>query len=582
MYAQYALKNDSDVAWYKSIHQERVFVHHNTSLLFTGEYLYYKLYCFNKSSDNLSKTSKIAYVELISEHGQIIFKHKIKLETGLGQGDFFVPTSIPSGNYKLLAYTQWMKNASGNNFFSSDISIINPYRGNQSEILSEDIKGESISNNNSLKNSYGSKLSSTNAETLNDLIRVYPDSESYKARSKIVLTIKALSGINSFGNYSISVRKIDTILTASMPTSISYKYLFNKAKSKSKTVGDQIFMPEFKGEMLTGKVLNKDSNLPEPSKDIALSIINNESFLDITKTNEDGIFYFHITANYYGDDAIFQVVDAHPENYIVKLNKHQPMSPKNLKYYRFKMTSKMKDLILERSINNQIQNGFFSVKPDTIKTITPQAPFYGNHQDVYNLDDYTRFPDVKETVIEIIEHAWTKKDKNGKQVFVVRGREFDPYYGSELLPLVMVDGVFIQDHERIIEYQAKKVKSISVLRDEYYYGSQIYKGIINIKTIKGEFDKELSEAYLKKVKLFKPRPKKNYFNQWYDDTTKYKSSRIPDFRQQLLWMPEFKLKSNEQQITLFASDTKGVYEISIEGFTNQGKPISVKKTFSVK
>jgi len=144
MYAQYVLKNDSDVEWYKSIHHERVFVHHNTSLLFTGEYLYYKLYCFNESIDNLSKTSKIAYVELIGEHGQIIFKHKIKLDEGLGQGDFFVPTSIPSGNYKLLAYTQWMRNASGNNFFSSDISIINPYKVNQSEILSEDIEIENI------------------------------------------------------------------------------------------------------------------------------------------------------------------------------------------------------------------------------------------------------------------------------------------------------------------------------------------------------------------------------------------------------------------------------------------------------
>jgi hypothetical protein len=581
MYAQYVLKNDSDVGWYKSIPQERVFVHHNTSLLFSGEYLYYKLYCFNESTDNLSKTSKIAYVELIGEHGQIIFKHKIKLIAGLGQGDFFVPTSIPSGNYKLLAYTQWMKNASGNNFFSSDISIINPYRGNQREILSKDIEIEKTPKNNSQRNNYNSKLSVNNIETADNLVKLYTDIESYKSRSKVVLTIKATSGINSLGNYSISVRKIDTILTASMPTSVNYKHLFNNIKKKSKTVGDEIFMPEFKGEMFTGKVLNKNTNLPEPNKDIALSIINNESFLDITKTNKDGIFYFHITTNYYGDDAIFQVVDKHPENYIVKLNEHQPMSPKKLKYYQFKMTSKMKSLILERSINNQIQNGFFSVKPDTIKTITPQAPFYGNHQDVYNLDDYTRFPDVKETVIEIIEHAWTKKDNNGKQVFVVRGREFDPYYGSDLLPLVMVDGVFIQDHERIIEYQAKKVKSISVLRDEYYYGSQIYKGIINIKTIKGEFDKELSEAYLKKVKLFKPRPKKNYFNQWYDDATKKESSRIPDFRQQLLWMPEFKLRNIEQGIEFFTSDIKGVYEITFEGFTNQGKPISVKKTFSV-
>ena len=573
IYAQYILKDNADVKWYNNIHQEKVFVHHNTSLLFTGEYLYYKFYCFNSSTNNLSKTSKIGYVELIGEYGESIFKHKIKLENGLGQGDFFVPTSIPSGNYKLLAYTQWMRNAEGNHFFSSDISIINPYRGNQSSVLSNIPEEE-----NTLV--YKEQIDES-AQTLSDKVSIIPNYKIYKSRSKGLLIIKAHEGIKSFGNYSISVRKIDTILKPQMHTSNNYELLFKRSVNKSKKVDDNIFMPEFKGEMITGRIINKETDLPETNKDIALSIINNESVLDISKTNEDGVFYFHLNSNYYGDDAIFQVVDEHPEKYIIELNNHQPINYKDLKFNQFKITSRMEDLIIERSINNQIQNGFFSVKPDTIKTIEPQAPFYGNHQDVYNLDDYTRFPTVKETVIEIIEHAWTAKNKEGKQVLIVRGREFDPYFGSELKALVMVDGIFIQNHENIIEYKTNKVKSISVLRDEYYYGSQIYKGVINIKTIKGEFNKELSEKYLSKIQLFKPRPKKNYFNQFYTKEGEIESSMIPDFRQQLLWIPEFVLNNSEKRIEFFTSDTKGVYEISLEGFTNQGEAVSVKETFRV-
>ena len=126
-YAQHILKDAEDVSWYMSIPQEKVFLHHNTSLLLTGEYLYYKLYCFNANTNKLSEISKMGYVELISENGTSIFKHKIKLINGLGQGDYFVPTSIPSGNYKLLAYTQWMRNGEKHNFFSSDISIVNPF-----------------------------------------------------------------------------------------------------------------------------------------------------------------------------------------------------------------------------------------------------------------------------------------------------------------------------------------------------------------------------------------------------------------------------------------------------------------------
>lgn len=576
-YGQFILKNDSDIKWYKSMHQERVFVHYNTSLLFTGEYLYYKFYCLNSTTNNLSNTSKIGYVELLGENGESIFKHKVKLEKGLGQGDFFVPTSIPSGNYKLLAYTQWMRNGEGNNFFSSDISIINPYKGDQSVVLPEisntenNIKYEAKNNDNFLN---------TN-QALKEKIMISLNSKSFGHRSKVLVAIKSLYGKRSFGNYSISVRKIDTILTPSMYTSINYTQLFRNAKSKNRAIGDNIYMPEFKGEMITGRIINKETKQPVAKKDIALSIINNESILDITTTNEDGIFYFHLNVNYNGDDTILQVIDKHPEKYEIKLNEHASISSKNLKFNQFKISSKMRQFILERSINNQIQNGYFSVKPDTIKTAEPEAPFYGNHQDIYNLDDYTRFPTVDETVVEIIEHAWTRKTKSGKKVLIVRGREFDPYFGSELLPLVLVDGIFIQNHESIIMYEAKKIESISVLRDEYYYGSQIYKGIISIKTIKGEYHKELNENYSSNVKLFKPLPIKNYFNQTYDITNEIESSRTPDFRQQLLWMPRFILDSNEKEIAFFTSDSKGTYEIALEGFTNQGVPISVRKIIDV-
>jgi len=67
----------------------------------------------------------------------------------------------------------------------------------------------------------------------------------------------------------------------------------------------------------------------------------------------------------------------------------------------------------------------------------------------------------------------------------------------------------------------------------------------------------------------------------YDGITEIESSRIPDYRQQLLWMPEFNFYGNEQEITFYTSDNKGVYEISFEGFTSQGKPVSIKEIITV-
>src|SRR5690606_10752976 len=88
----------------KAVPGEKIFVHYNASLLFPGEYLYYKIYNLNSTSNTPSTISKVGYVELVGENGEQVFQHMVPLEQGQGHGDFFIPTTLPSGNYKLLAY----------------------------------------------------------------------------------------------------------------------------------------------------------------------------------------------------------------------------------------------------------------------------------------------------------------------------------------------------------------------------------------------------------------------------------------------------------------------------------------------
>src|SRR5690606_14738914 len=112
--------------------KEKMFVHYNSSVLFPGEYLYYKTYTLNAANNGLSDISKVAYLELVGENGEQVFQHLIPLENGQGHGDFFIPTTLPSGSYKLLGYTNWMRNTG--NHFRADLVVINPYRGDQSTL----------------------------------------------------------------------------------------------------------------------------------------------------------------------------------------------------------------------------------------------------------------------------------------------------------------------------------------------------------------------------------------------------------------------------------------------------------------
>ncbi|WP_278019694.1 hypothetical protein [Flavobacterium ginsengisoli] len=107
---------------------ETVYVHSNATSFVTGETLLYKVYCLKSSDKTPSNISKIAYVEIVDNNHKSVFKTKIALENGVGQGDYFIPTTVKTGNYKLVGYTNWMLNKPISELFQLDINIINPYK----------------------------------------------------------------------------------------------------------------------------------------------------------------------------------------------------------------------------------------------------------------------------------------------------------------------------------------------------------------------------------------------------------------------------------------------------------------------
>ena len=107
---------------------ETVFITLNSSTFVNGETLFYKLNCLKNSDKKPSTISKIAYVELIDSDKKVVFRNKLYLENGSGDGNYFIPSTLKTGNYKLIGYTNWMLNLSITELFQTDISIINPFQ----------------------------------------------------------------------------------------------------------------------------------------------------------------------------------------------------------------------------------------------------------------------------------------------------------------------------------------------------------------------------------------------------------------------------------------------------------------------
>jgi Large extracellular alpha-helical protein len=104
---------------------EKVYLHVDRDSYHTGDDIWFKAYLIDALDRLLTDHSSNLHVELISPSSKIISNRIIRLEGGLGNGDFKLPDDIRSGKYRLRAYTNYMRNFGNELFFSKDIVVIN-------------------------------------------------------------------------------------------------------------------------------------------------------------------------------------------------------------------------------------------------------------------------------------------------------------------------------------------------------------------------------------------------------------------------------------------------------------------------
>jgi hypothetical protein len=110
----------------KQVLQEKLFLHTDKSFYLTGEILWFKIYDVDAFFHMPLAISSVAYVEVLDRNNQSVLNAKLSLNKGNGNGSIYLPATLNSGNYKLRAYTNWMKNFAPDYFFEKSVTIINP------------------------------------------------------------------------------------------------------------------------------------------------------------------------------------------------------------------------------------------------------------------------------------------------------------------------------------------------------------------------------------------------------------------------------------------------------------------------
>lgn len=549
---------------------EGVYVHYNSNLLFSGEYLHFKLYALNNKQRTLSPFSKIAYVELLDLEGKRKMTQKVKMIDGVGQGDFFVPTTFDSGYYTLVAYTNYMRNWDSKTYYNDQLVIINPYTNDQQVFWDTRTPEDSMASSSSHQN-IGKQA---NLKYSDDVVTLSTDKAQYGTREKVELSIS--SKPIGFGTYSISVRQVSNELefkTRATPT--EYMTRFNSSIGQS-TVSHK-YMPELRGEFVKGRLVGGNGTGIFNQK-IVFSLPGREYELKMASTNEHGGFMFSLNSENLDNRSVFQVLEPDSEAQSIQISDMPELGLKKSIEFQFYLKEEMERAIEERSVHNQIENAYFSSKPDTIQLKRNFTPVYGQNTFQYNLDEYTRFPTFKETLVEIVANAWIATDQKGQRSIFVR--DFDATNtDAGYKPLVIVDGIMVQDHSRLMDFNVNKIKTIRLARNQYVIAGQVFQGVFDVETFDNEFAENYNNKNLNWTELLRPQPIKKYYKQDYTQRDKYNA--IPDFRYQLYWAPNVKLDNVNSELEFYTSDIKGDFEIVIEGFTEQMRPIRVVRYFKV-
>lgn len=105
---------------------EKVYLHSDRDSYYPGDDIWFKAYLIDAADRLLTNYSKNLHVELISPSLEIIDSRVVRINDGLGNGDFLIPDTLQSGQYQIRAYTNYMRNFGYELFFNKTITIINP------------------------------------------------------------------------------------------------------------------------------------------------------------------------------------------------------------------------------------------------------------------------------------------------------------------------------------------------------------------------------------------------------------------------------------------------------------------------
>ena len=535
---------------------EKTYISTDREIYVSGDKIWCSAFCVDAANGlRPSSLSAIAYVEIVSEDGTLE-SGKIALSEGRGAGTIEIPATAPTGNYRIVAYTAYTKNTPGFNpqeHISKTISIFNT---STKERVKNGVKILSDSEYDALRTPASTPAGTQPAAGALS-ITCHRSAEGYL---EVVLTNNSAAP----ADLSLSLSNRDGIIP---PDNTSIGAFMGAAASAAQAAAE---LPEYEGEIIRGRIAGATTDEIEGLKGRSafISVPTEKSDLYSSVVDNDGMIKF-VTNNIYGTKEMVCEIE---NNDLARCHIEliSPfVSPKLKGIPALQMAPSIKEDLQRRGLSVQLCRSFSA---DTLASLMPirENPLIPSYDAIeYKLDDYKRFPVMRELFIEFINEIKVRRVDGKEQLKVKTHLKERVSLFDKNNSLIMVDGIPVFDHSQVIEYDPLLVESVVVYPYKYYTGWRSFCGMANFVTYKKNLPGIKFNDGVRVVQ-FKGCSYPMAF------TCQEIGEDFPDYRELLYWHPQIKLPAGESS-SIKVKIPANVKEIRIcaEGMMENGTPFSI-------
>ena len=512
--------------------QEKLYVATDRGAYISGDRVYFSLFCVD-GEGRQSDFSAVSYLELISTDGTVA-EAKAGLFGGRGAGSFQIPASAPTGNYLLVAYTATGKAVPEGSRLLSIYNTTSTARVKDGVTIVPQGQWSAPET----KEQYDEKL-----------VLSFPrDAKAGRVES---LRINAPAGTD----IALSVSREDGLAT---PDGKSLEAFLHGKKAAPTTHSG-----EYEGEIIVAQVEGLERSATGHDQVTAfLSSAGSPSNVYIGRSDTDGQIRF-FTNNIYGNlELVCEVASmsgrschisfaspfAHPES--------GPLPALTLSQAQQGALEARKAALKAESAQN----------PDTLVRFLPKRNdlmLAGISPIRYHLDDYTRFPTVREICVEFVpELQFVKRDDRWR----IRMYTGDAASSRQFLLdniLVLMDGVVLTDHGMLEDFDAMLLEDIDIYDQAITIGEITFNGIVNFITKKNYVT---ALHFPENVRVV------DFMGVSYP--VAYPGDTEPTGERQLLyWNPALEVPEEGCSVDIHLPSVSGTFRVSAEGWTPDGEPV---------